>query len=124
INASINKNAFTRLVDYAVSQNIGILNNRVNELGVAEPVIQQQGRNQISVDLPGIQDTARAKEIIGKVATVRFQLQDLEHDAKQAAQTGIVPLGSTLFQFENRPILLKDQIVLHGSSILHATPST
>lgn len=124
VNATINKNAFSRLVDYAVSQNIGILNNRVNELGVAEPVIQQQGRNQISVDLPGIQDTARAKDIIGKVANVRFQLQDLEHDANQAAQTGVVPLGSSLYQFEGRSVLLKDQIVLHGSSILHATPST
>jgi preprotein translocase subunit SecD len=124
IQATLNKSALSHLTDYSVSQNIGILNNRVNELGVAEPVIQQQGRNQISVDLPGIQDTARAKDIIGKVATVRFQLQDLEHDPNQAARTGIVPLGSSLYNFEGRPVLLKDQIVLHGSSILHATPST
>ena len=88
INGMMTKNAQTRLAEYAVAQNIAILNNRVNELGVAEPVIQQQGKNQISVDLPGIQDTARAKSIIGKVATVRFQLVDIEHDASLAANTG------------------------------------
>ncbi len=92
---------------------------------MAEPVIQQQGKNQISVDLPGIQDTASAKAIIGKVATVRFQLVDIEHDAAAAASSGITPVGTSLYTSpENRPILLKDQIVLHGSSILHATAAT
>lgn len=124
LSAVFTKEGQTRLAEYAVTQNIGILNNRVNELGVAEPVIQQQGKNQISVDLPGIQDTARAKAIIGKVATVRFQLVDLEHDASLAASSGIVPIGSTLYTFEGQPYLLKDQIVLHGASILHASAST
>lgn len=124
LTAALTREAQTRLAEYAVSQNISILNNRVNELGVAEPVIQQQGKNQISVDLPGIQDTARAKAIIGKVATVRFQLVDTEHDAAQASSTGIVPMGSSLYTFQGQPVLLKDQIVLHGSSILHATAST
>ncbi len=124
VTAVITPEAQIKLSEYAVSQNITILNNKVNELGVAEPVIQQQGKNQISVDLPGIQDTARAKAIIGKVATVRFQLQDLEHDAAAAASSGIVPTGSTLYTFEGRPYLLKDQIVLHGASILHATATT
>ncbi len=123
LSAVFNKAAETRLQEYSLNQNIGILNNRVNELGVAEPVIQQQGKDQISVDLPGIQDTARAKAIIGKVATVRFQLVDTEHDANLASSSGIVPLGSTLYNFEGQPVLLKDQIVLHGSSILHASPS-
>lgn len=120
LSGALSKMAQVRLSEYAVTQNIAILNNKVNELGVAEPVIQQQGQDQISVDLPGIQDTARAKDIIGKVATVRFQLLDLEHDAKLAASSGIIPFGSTLFTFENAPYLLKDQIVLHGSSILSA----
>ncbi len=124
LTAALTREAQTRLAEYAVSQNISILNNRVNELGVAEPVIQQQGKNQISVDLPGIQDTARAKAIIGKVATVRFQFVDTEHDAAQASSTGIVPMGSSLYTFQGQPVLLKDQIVLHGSSILHATAST
>lgn len=77
-----------------------VLRNRVNALGVEEPIIQQQGMNQISVDLPGIQDTARAKDIIGKVATVRFQLLDVEHDAETALKTGIVPFGSKLYIYE------------------------
>lgn len=124
ISAVLSKSAEVRLAEYAVSQNIGILNNKVNELGVAEPVIQQQGKNQISVDLPGIQDTAHAKSIIGKVATVRFQLQDTEHDAALAASSGIVPMGSSLYMFDGQPYLLKDQVVLHGSSILHATAAT
>lgn len=120
IQGAMSPTALTSLSQDAVSQNITILRNRVNELGVAEPVIQQQGKDKISVDLPGIQDTARAKDMIGKVATIRLQLVDIEHDAAQAAQTGIVPFGSTLYKFEDRPILLKNQVVLYGTSILNA----
>lgn len=108
----------------AVTQNLTTLRNRVNELGVSEPVIQQQGKYQISVDLPGIQDTARAKEIIGKVATLRFQLVDTKHDAEAVANAGVVPFGDTLYQFEGRPILLKNEVVLHGKSILNASTIT
>lgn len=108
----------------AVTQNLTTLRNRVNELGVSEPVIQQQGKYQISVDLPGIQDTARAKEIIGKVATLRFQMVDTGHDAESAASTGVIPFGDTLYQFDGRPILLKNEVVLHGKSILNASTIT
>jgi preprotein translocase subunit SecD len=76
-----------------------ILNNRVNELGVSEAVVQQQGSNQVSVDLPGIQDTARAKDLIGKTATLKFQLADTTHDV-QSAVAGNVPFGSKLYQYE------------------------
>ncbi len=125
LSGALAKAAQNRISAYAVEQNIAILNNRVNELGVAEPVIQQQGKNQISVDLPGIQDTARAKSIIGKVATIRFQLVDIEHDAAIAKNTGIIPLGSILLSSpKGEPVLIKNQIVLHGSSILHATATT
>ncbi len=120
LTATLSRSAQSRLTDYSVSQIITILNNRINELGVAEPVIQQQGKDQISVDLPGLQDTARAKAIIGKVATIYLQLVDVDHDAKTAAATGIVPPGSSLYTFEGSPILLKNEIVLHGSSILSA----
>lgn len=113
--------AAMKLEQQAMSQNLMILRNRVNELGVSEPVIQQQGKHQISVDLPGIQDTARAKEIIGKVAILRFQLVDQEHDAQAAASTGVIPFGDTLYRFQGAPILLKNDIVLHGKSILHAS---
>lgn len=112
------------LQEQAVTQNLTTLSNRVNQLGVSEPVIQQQGKDQISVDLPGIQDTARAKEIIGKVATLRFQLVDTSNDAATAASTGMVPFGDTLYQYEGRPFLLKDTVVLHGSSILNAATIT
>ncbi|MBW5802939.1 protein translocase subunit SecD [Coxiella endosymbiont of Ornithodoros amblus] len=104
----------------AVDQIAMILRNRVNELGVAEPAIQQQGGSQISVDLPGIQDTARAKDIIGKVATIRLQLVDVEHDAKTATTKGPVPFGSKLYTFEKQPVLLKKQVVLKGTSIINA----
>lgn len=124
LSIAMSKTAIDKLSEYAVSQNITILSNRVNELGVAEPVIQQQGKNQISVDLPGIQDTARAKAIIGKVATIRLQLVDTEHDAQVAAQSGVVPLSDTLQTFEGRPILLKNQVVLYGRSILSASTIT
>lgn len=113
--------AITNLVHYAVSQNITILNRRVNALGVSEPVIAPQGADQISIDLPGVQDSARAKQQIGAVATVRMQMQDTQHDAARAAATGVVPFGSTLYKFEGRPVLLKNQIVLAGSDITSAT---
>lgn len=124
LNAYFTKQAVINLEEQAVTQNLTTLRNRVNELGVSEPVIQQQGKNQISVDLPGIQDTARAKEIIGQVATVLLQLVDTEHDPVSAVNSGIIPFGDTLYQYQGRPVLLKNNIVLHGSSILNATTVT
>jgi preprotein translocase subunit SecD len=113
-----------QLKQYAVEQNLNTMRNRVNALGIGEPVIQQQGSDQISVDLPGIQDTARAKNIIGKVATIRMQMQDLDHDAAAAKTSGIVPFGSTLYPFNGRPVLLKNQVILKGSSITNAMSTT
>lgn len=121
IRGTISKEAFHQIQQNAVDQITGILRTRVNELGVAEPVIQQQGESHISVDLPGIQDTARAKDIIGKVATIRLQLVDVEHDAQTAAKTGAVPFGSKLYAYENEPVLLKQQVVLKGTSIINAS---
>src|SRR3989338_1728625 len=124
VQAVLSVAAATALQEQAVTQNLTTLRNRVNELGVSEPVIQQQGRDQISVDLPGIQDTARAKEIIGKVAMVRFQLVDVEHDPLVAANTGVIPFGDTLYQLDGRPYLVKDDVVLSGKSILNASSIT
>ena len=118
---NFSKPALVQIQQHAVSQITSILRNRINELGVAEPVIQQQGATNISVDLPGIQDTARAKDLIGKVATVRLQLQDMEHDAAAAAQSGVVPFGSKLYTYDGHPVLLKNQIVLKGTSIISAS---
>ncbi|AIT63279.1 protein translocase subunit SecD [Coxiella burnetii] len=121
LRGTISITALHQIQQNAVDQITTILRNRVNELGVAEPVIQQQGESQISVDLPGIQDTARAKDIIGKVATIRLQLVDVEHDAETALSTGTVPFGSKLYTFEKQPVLLKQQVVLKGTSIINAS---
>lgn len=120
ITATLTPAAVVNIGNYAVEQNMSILANRVNELGVSEAIVQRQGQTQISVDLPGVQDTARAKELIGKTDTLRFHLVDTEGDV-QAATAGNVPLGSRLYQYESSPILLKNQAVLTGSSITYAT---
>jgi preprotein translocase subunit SecD len=99
------------------------LRNRVNELGVSEAVVQQQGESRISVDLPGIQDTAEAKNILGKTATLEFHMVDMEDNAALAQQQGSTPPDTRLFMLDGQPILLKNQIVLHGSSIVSASSS-
>ena len=105
---------------FAVSQNMTTLRNRVNELGVAEPVIQQQGENRIVVQLPGVQDTARAKEILGTTATLEYRLVDVEHDVQKAVQ-GQVPVGSRLYYDKNgAPILLDRRIIVTGDQIVDA----
>lgn len=121
LQGTISKMALQQIQQNAVDQITMILRTRVNELGVSEPVIQQQGISYISVDLPGIQDTARAKNIIGKVATIRLQLVDVDHDAQVAAKTGIIPFESKLYTYAGYPILLKEQVVLKGTSIINAS---
>lgn len=105
----------------AVKQNITTLRNRVNELGVAEPVIQQQGDDRIVVQLPGIQDSARAKEILSATATLEFHMQDLDHQVANAL-AGRVPLGSRLYdrRGSNQPILLKKRVIVSGENITDA----
>lgn len=105
----------------ALRQNITTLRNRVNELGVAEPVIQQQGDTRIVVQLPGVQDTARAKEILGATATLEFRLADETHNAEEAANKGRVPAGLKLYpQREGGYALLKNQVMLTGDYITDA----
>ncbi|ATZ73627.1 protein translocase subunit SecD [Idiomarina sp. X4] len=106
--------------DYAVDQNITIMRNRVNELGVAEPVIQRQGSNRIVVELPGVQDTARAKEILGATATLEFRMVDSENDVRDA-MNGRVPFGSELLPMRDGPQqLLKEDVILTGDHIVNA----
>ena len=106
----------------AISQNLVTLRKRVNELGVAEPVIQQQGRTRIAVQLPGVQDTARAKEILGATATLEFRLVDEQSDAYLAAETGKVPLADELYhERDGNPVLLKRQVMLTGEYIIDAS---
>ena len=104
----------------ALQQNITTLRKRVNELGVAEPVIQQQGLNRVVVQLPGVQDTAEAKKILGATATLEFRLVDENHSPQDAVD-GRVPAGSKLYYERNgQPILLSKQVMLTGESIINA----
>ncbi len=105
-----------------LDQTVSILRNRVNELGVAEAVVLQQGNNRVSVDLPGIQDAVRAKQILGGTATLEFRLVDIDGDAA-AAQTSTVPMGSRVYTYQGQPVLLKNQVILSGDSIIGAVSS-
>lgn len=109
--------------DYAISQNLTALRNRVNELGVAEPLVQKQGANRIVVELPGVQDTAEAKRIIGRTASLEFRLVDYENDALSATQ-GRVPTGSELFPFKGygggAPVLVQKKIIVEGDRVVGA----
>ncbi|CRY54997.1 preprotein translocase subunit SecD [Yersinia intermedia] len=110
--------------EYAVQQNITILRNRVNQLGVAEPLVQRQGADRIVVELPGIQDTARAKEILGATATLEFRLVNSNVDASVAA-TGRVPGDSEVKNTrEGRPVVLYKRVILTGDHITDSTSST
>ena len=121
VSMSEQKLAETR--DYAVKQNITIIRNRVNQLGVAEPSVQKQGVDRIAVQLPGIQDTARAKEILNATATLEFRSVDLDHDVRDAV-AGRVPAGSELvLDQQGQPQLLKKKIILTGNHIIDASSS-
>ena len=122
LRATMTNIALTQLRRDTMQQNMNTLTNRVNALGISEATVQRQGIDQISLDLPGIQDTARAKELIGKVASLEFRLVDSNNDPARVQKTGIVPFGSQLFtQTDGRPVLLKDQVILHGDSIVAAS---
>jgi preprotein translocase subunit SecD len=109
--------------DYAIQQNITTLRNRVNELGVSEPIVQRQGVDRINVQLPGVQNSAEVKNILGRVATLEFRLEDMQNNAVEAAQSGHVPLGSKLYTHTRigRPILLKREVIVTGDQLTNAT---
>ena len=120
---SISPEELNTIRQNTIEQTMSILRNRVNELGVGEAVVQQQGATRVAVDLPGIQDAARAKQILGGTATLQFYLVDQESDPAIAKQTGIVPVSDKLYMMDERPILLKRQVVLSGDSITSAVSS-
>jgi preprotein translocase subunit SecD len=111
--------------DYAIQQNITTLRNRVNELGVSEPIVQRQGIDRINVQLPGVQNSAEVKDILGRVATLEFRLEDMQNNAVEAQQTGRVPLGSKLYTHTRfgRPVLLKREVIATGDQLTNATTS-
>lgn len=121
---TIKPEAARRLQDNALKQNITTLHNRINELGVAEPVIQQQGLDRIIVQLPGVQDTAKAKDILGRTATLELRLVDESAEGRAAELgTGPVPFGSERFMDrEGRPVIVKKQVVITGENLTDAQP--
>ncbi len=119
----INDTVQEELRSFAVDQNMVALRNRIDELGVAEPVVQKQGDNRIVIQLPGVQDTARAKRILGRTATLEVHLVDEDHDLESAI-SGAVPPGSRLYEMRTgSQILLKKQIVYSGENIVDAAAS-
>jgi preprotein translocase subunit SecD len=111
-----------RVQEFALQQNITTLRNRVNELGVAEPVIQQQGASRVVVQLPGVQDTAKAKDILGRTATLEVRMVDEQADALAVSQ-GQAPFGAEIVPSrEGTPIAVKKDVVLTGDSITDASP--
>jgi preprotein translocase subunit SecD len=120
--ATLRPEAQKRIQEFALQQNITTLRNRVNELGVAEPIIQQQGADRVVVQLPGVQDTAKAKDILGRTATLEIRMVDEEHDVA-AALRGEIPFGSELYtERSGQPLLVKKQVVLTGDYISDAQP--
>jgi preprotein translocase subunit SecD len=120
VTASMSEAKLKETKNYALEQNINIIRNRVNELGVAEPLVQRQGAERIVVELPGIQDTARAKEILGATATLEFRMVDDSADLASAA-AGRVPANSQLYTDRNgRPVVLQKRVILTGNHIVDA----
>jgi preprotein translocase subunit SecD len=124
LTASIKPEAARRVQSQALKQNITTLHNRINELGVAEPVIQQQGLDRIVVQLPGVQDTAKAKDILGRTATLEVRMVDESTEARGAEQgTGVVPFGSERYMERNgQAVIVKKQVILTGENLTDAQP--
>jgi preprotein translocase subunit SecD len=107
--------------DYAIQKNIETLRNRVNELGVSEPIVQRQGLDRINVQLPGVQNSAEVKDILGKVATLEFRLGDTQNNPIEAERRGRAPLGSKLYKDrQGGPVLLKRDIIVTGDQLTDA----
>ena len=122
--ATINPVASRRVQEQAIKQNITTLHNRINELGVAEPVIQQQGTDRIVVQLPGVQDTAKAKDILGRTATLEIRMVDESAEARSAENSnGVVPFGTERFLERNgQAVIVKKQVILTGENLTDAQP--
>ena len=124
LSASLKPEAARRVQEQALKQNITTLHNRINELGVAEPVIQQQGLDRIVVQLPGVQDTAKAKDILGRTATLEIRLVDESSEARLAENgSGMVPFGTEKYLDRNgQGVVVKKQVLLTGENLTDAQP--
>ncbi|HUK01164.1 MAG TPA: protein translocase subunit SecD [Steroidobacteraceae bacterium] len=111
--------------DYAIQQNLTTLRNRVNELGVAEPIVQRQGLDRINVQLPGVQNSAEVKDVLGKVAKLEFRLDDLNGNAYEVAQHGHAPIGTKLYYTKDgQPLLLRREVIATGDELTTANFTT
>jgi preprotein translocase subunit SecD len=124
LTATLKPEAGRRVQEQALKQNVTTLHNRINELGVAEPVIQQQGLDRIVVQLPGVQDTAKAKDILGRTATLEVRLVDDSAEARGAEQgTSPVPFGAERYlERGGQPVIVKKQVLLTGDNLTDAQP--
>ena len=124
LNAKLKPEAGRLVQDQALKQNITTLHNRINELGVAEPVIQQQGLDRIVVQLPGVQDTAKAKDILGRTATLEIRMVDESSEARMAETgNGVVPFGAEKYLDRNgQAVVVKKQVMLTGENLTDAQP--
>jgi len=120
VEGSLSQQSVFEMRKEILEQTMNTLRNRVNELGVSEAVVQQQGASRVSVDLPGVQDMTEAKNLIGKTATLEFRMVDVDHDPLVAKES-VPPPETHLYYSDDKPILLKDTIILRGSSIVSAT---
>ncbi|WP_417251616.1 protein translocase subunit SecD [Castellaniella sp.] len=123
LDGKLSATSITQVQNSALKQNIQTLHNRINELGVAEPVIQQQGGDRIVVQLPGVQDVAKAKEILGRTATLEIHMVDDSPSATAALASGRVPFGLVKYtDRDGRPLLLRRQVILTGENLQDAQP--
>ena len=123
LSATLTPMAQKTIQEFAIKQNITTLHNRINELGVAEPVIQQQGLDRIVVQLPGVQDVAKAKDILGRTATLEIRMVDDTPGALESAMQGSIPPGTELYSERGgSPLLVKKQVVLTGERLTDAQP--
>ncbi len=116
----LNEQSLKLIKDNAIEQNLTTLRSRINEVGVAEPIIQRQGLERIVVQLPGVQDTTVAKNILDATATLEYRATDMENSAELAARTGRTPVGSSLYYEKGVPILLKDRVIATGNQLIDA----
>src|SRR5664279_2200135 len=124
LTGNLKPDAGKRVQSAAITQNITTLHNRVNELGVAEPVIQQQGADRVVVQLPGVQDTAKAKDIIGRTATLEMRMVDDSSEARLAETgAGPVPFGAERYtERGGQPLVVKRQVLITGENLTDAQP--
>lgn len=119
----VSEQSLNAIKENALNQNLTTLRSRVNEIGVAEPIIQRQGKERIVVQLPGVQDTTAAKNILDATATLEYRATDMENNAELAARTGRTPIGSSLYYEKGVPVLLKDRVIATGNQLIDAQPT-